>query len=113
MREEEAIPAPIDYLKDPIPRSSGHTAAGSGRGIGAEKALLVLDSGSVERHVTARKTTLKDVADDRFDRDFWAGIPPEEKFVEAWNMTLEIWLLKGWDPGEPGLSRSVARIIRR
>ena len=65
-----------------------------------------------ERQITARKTTLKGLEADTFDRDFWATISPIDKLLEVWPMTEEVWHLKGWDPGEPGLSRSVARVVR-
>jgi hypothetical protein len=61
---------------------------------------------------STRKTTLHDL-DDEFDRRFWAGISPDERFAETWRLSEELWRLKGWDPGEPGLSRSVARLVRR
>jgi hypothetical protein len=64
------------------------------------------------RRITVRKTTYREM-DDRFDVEFWASISPDERFAEAWRLSEEIWRLKGWDPGEPGLSRSVARLIRR
>jgi hypothetical protein len=47
------------------------------------------------------------------DAQFWARVTPDERFAEAWRLSEEIWRLKGWDPGEPGLSRSIARLIRR
>lgn len=27
--------------------------------------------------------------EDAFDRDFWAGVPPSEKILTAWDMVLE------------------------
>jgi hypothetical protein len=64
------------------------------------------------RRITARKTTHREM-DDRFDVEFWAGVSRDERFAEAWRLSEEIWRLKGWDPGEPGLPRSVARLLRR
>lgn len=46
------------------------------------------------------------------DREFWALLPPERRAEEAWRLTLELYELKKWDSGEPGLYRSVARVIR-
>ena len=66
----------------------------------------------MRREITARKTTRRR-PDDQIDLEFWARITPDERFAEAWRLSEEIWRLKGWDPGEPGLSRSVARLIRR
>ena len=64
------------------------------------------------REITARKVTRRG-PDDEIDLEFWARVTPDERFAEAWRLSEEIWRLKGWDPGEPGLSRSVARLIRR
>lgn len=65
-----------------------------------------------ERRITVKKATLGSQDDNGFDREFWANVAPIDKLVEAWKMTEEVWHLKGWDPGEPGLSRSVARVVR-
>ncbi|HZR81841.1 MAG TPA: hypothetical protein VFD92_12145 [Candidatus Binatia bacterium] len=59
-----------------------------------------------------RRTTL-DQLDDAFDRKVIAQTTPDERFAETWRLTEEVWRLKGWDPGERGLSRSVARVLRR
>jgi hypothetical protein len=64
------------------------------------------------RRVVARKTTYREL-DDRFDLEFWDRLSRDERFAEAWRLSAEIWSLKGLDPGEPGLSRSVARLLRR
>jgi len=63
-------------------------------------------------HITIRKAKLGPEAD-RLDREFWAGMTSGERVEETWRLTLELWELKGWDPGEPGLCRSFARVIRR
>jgi hypothetical protein len=65
------------------------------------------------RHVTARKTTLERQDEDGFDVEFWAALPADERFAEAWRLSEEIWRVSGKDPGEPGLPRSVARVVRR
>lgn len=64
------------------------------------------------RAVTARKIIRRGAQDD-FDPDFWTQVSPDERFTEAWRLSEEIWRLKGWDLGEPGMCRSVARVIRR
>ena len=46
------------------------------------------------------------------DREFWRGLAPEARVLESWRITCELWELKGWDIGEPGLCRSVARVVR-
>jgi len=53
------------------------------------------------------------VEDPGWEAALWDRVSPEERMVEAWRLTEEIWQLKGWDPGEPGLHRSVARVVRR
>jgi hypothetical protein len=63
-------------------------------------------------HASTRKVTLATL-DDAFDRAFWAGLSPSEKLAEAWRLSEELWRFTGRDPGEPGLSRSVARLLRR
>jgi hypothetical protein len=63
-------------------------------------------------HALTRKTTL-DRLDDAFEREVWARSTPDERFAETWRLSEEIWRLKGWDPGEPGLSRHIARVVRR
>ena len=66
----------------------------------------------MRREITARKI-MRRGPDDEIDLEFWARVTPDERFAEAWRLSEEIWRLKGWDPGEPGLSRSVTRLIRR
>jgi hypothetical protein len=63
------------------------------------------------RAVSLRKARLG-AEDDRMDREFWALLPPERRAEEAWRLTLELYELKQWDSGEPGLYRSVARVVR-
>ncbi len=41
------------------------------------------------------------------DHDFWKAIPPEERVLEAWRLSEELWRLKGEFPDEPGLCRTV------
>jgi hypothetical protein len=65
-----------------------------------------------ERPITLRKLRQGEEAE-RADREFWAQLTPAERVEETWRLTLELWELKGWDPGEPGLCRSVARVLRR
>ena len=50
---------------------------------------------------------------DRADREFWAAMTPEERVLETWRLSLELWQFKGWDRDESGLCRTVARVIRR
>ncbi len=41
------------------------------------------------------------------------AVSPDDRFAEAWLLSEELWLLKGWNPDEPGLPRSVGRVVRR
>jgi hypothetical protein len=66
----------------------------------------------MRRAITARKL-IRRGPDDEIDPEFWAGVAPAIRFAETWRLSEEIWRLKGWDPGEPGLLRSVARLVRR
>lgn len=50
---------------------------------------------------------------DRHDADYWRQIPEDERVLEAWRLSCELWRLSGVDPDEPGLCRSVARVHRR
>ena len=63
------------------------------------------------RRITIRKARLG-AEDERLDREFWAELTPDERILETWRLSLELWAMKGWDPGEPGLCRSVARVHR-
>jgi hypothetical protein len=63
-------------------------------------------------HATTRKTSL-DALDDAFDRAFWARFSPSERLEETWRLSEELWEFSGRGAGEPGLSRSVARVLRR
>lgn len=62
-------------------------------------------------HITISKARFGE-EDERLDREFWERMPPDERVEEAWRLTLELWELKGWDAGEPGLRRPVTRIVR-
>jgi hypothetical protein len=49
-----------------------------------------------------------------FELGYWMQIPSEERFGEAWKLSLEQWTLRnGGRPPEPGLSRSATRVLRR
>jgi hypothetical protein len=61
--------------------------------------------------ITMRKVRLG-AEDERADREFWAELGPDERLLETWRLSLELWAFKGWDSGEPGLRRAVARVVR-
>ena len=58
-----------------------------------------------------RKTRLG-TESDQADREFWASMTPEARVLETWRLSLELWEFKGWN-SEPGLCRTIARVIRR
>ena len=49
---------------------------------------------------------------DRHDLEFWMQIPEAERILRVWQLSQEIWQLRGDLPDEPGLCRSVARVRR-
>ncbi len=63
-------------------------------------------------NVTVRKGRLGET-DESWEARLREAVCPDDRFAEAWRLSEEIWLLKGWDPDESGLSRSVARVVRR
>jgi hypothetical protein len=63
------------------------------------------------REITIRKARFG-AEDERLDREFWAQLSPDERILETWRLSLELWEMKGWDAGEPGLCRTVARVRR-
>ena len=63
------------------------------------------------RRISVRRARLG-VEDARLDREFWRGIAPGERVLETWRLSVELWQWKGWDTDEPGLCRSVARVVR-
>lgn len=44
---------------------------------------------------------------------YWAAIPAAERVMEVWRLSEELWRMRGEFPDEPGLCRSVARVVRR
>ena len=50
---------------------------------------------------------------DRHDLEFWLEIPERERVVRVWQLSQELWRLRGTPPDEQGLCRSVARVCRR
>jgi hypothetical protein len=50
---------------------------------------------------------------DRHDLEFWMQIPEHERVLQVWRLSRELWQLRGELRDEPGLCRSVARVIRR
>jgi hypothetical protein len=50
---------------------------------------------------------------DRHDLEFWLAIPEAERLRQVWQLSQELWRLRGELRDEPGLCRSVARVHRR
>jgi hypothetical protein len=50
---------------------------------------------------------------DRHDLAFWMQLSDADRVLQVWRLSRELWLLRGENPDEPGLCRSVARIQRR
>ena len=46
------------------------------------------------------------------DCEFWRSLSAEERLLETWRLSEELWRLKGEFPNEPRLSRHVTRVIR-
>jgi hypothetical protein len=64
------------------------------------------------RHIKVRRTTFGP-EDDRLDREFWAASTPDERVAETWRLTVEQWELKGWDPRESRVQRTVERVVHQ
>jgi hypothetical protein len=64
------------------------------------------------REITIRRFASNEEAD-RHDADYWGRIPPHERVLLAWQLSVEQWELLGRRTDEPGLSRSVASFRRR
>lgn len=47
------------------------------------------------------------------DHEWWQRLSPEERLIETWRLSEELWRMKGEFNDEPGLCRSVARVSRR
>ena len=46
------------------------------------------------------------------DREFWKSLSPEDRILETWRLSEELWRLKGEFPDEPGLCRTITRVLR-
>ena len=64
------------------------------------------------RDVTVRRYASA-VDADRHDLEYWMQIPPAERILQVWRLSVELWSLRGNRPDESGLSRSVTRLLRR
>jgi hypothetical protein len=46
------------------------------------------------------------------DREFWRNLSPEDRILQTWRLSEELWRLKGRFPNESRLSRHVTRVVR-
>ncbi len=46
------------------------------------------------------------------DAAYWQALSPEERLNLTWRLSEELWRLRGEFPDEPGILRTVARVIR-
>ena len=69
-----------------------------------------MTDGPERRAVRARTITIRKARfgaeDERLDREFWAKLTPDERILETWRLSVELWEMKGWDPGKSGRSQS-------
>lgn len=73
--------------------------------------MVVSDAAARSKRITLRRVRMGE-EEERLDREFWDQLSPAERLEQTWELSLELWRFKGWDPGEPGLYRTVARVIR-
>jgi hypothetical protein len=67
---------------------------------------------ALRSHMTTRKFASNADAD-RHDLEFWRQMPPHERVLQVWRLSVEQWKLLGRPTDEPGLCRSVASLRRR
>jgi hypothetical protein len=64
------------------------------------------------RNWTARKFSSFAEAD-AHDLEYWMQIPEDERALQVWRLSEDLWRLAGKFPDEPRLRRSVEHIHRR
>ncbi len=65
-----------------------------------------------EREITTRVFRRR-AEHEAADAAYWRALSPEERVNLAWRLSEELWRLRGEFPDEPGILRTVARVIRR
>jgi len=70
------------------------------------------DSTRRARRITVRRFANASEAD-RHDLEYWQQLSDAERVLYAWQLSQELWRLRGELRDEPGLCRSVARVHRR
>jgi hypothetical protein len=70
-------------------------------------------SRATDRTERMRVTTFPSLAaHDRADAAYWRSLSVGERVRQVWRLSEEQWRLRGEFPDEPGLCRSVARVLR-
>lgn len=65
------------------------------------------------RTITTRLSKFGERPDREFDIQFWQGLSSEERANAVWEMVVDYWEMKGKDPHELRLQRSVESVQRR
>ena len=65
------------------------------------------------RTITTRLSKLGERPDREFDIQFWQGLSSEARANAVWEMVVDYWKMKGKDPHELRLQRSVESVQRR
>lgn len=65
------------------------------------------------RTITTRISKLGERPDREFDIQFWQGLSSEARANAVWEMVVDYWEMKGKDPHELRLQRSVESVQRR
>lgn len=63
-------------------------------------------------HRIAVRVARQGPEEEALDRAFWATLTPERRIELVWELTVEQWRMRGWDPDEPGLRRPVELVHR-
>lgn len=50
---------------------------------------------------------------DAHDLEYWRAIPPSERLLQVWRLTVDLWRLRGEYRDESGLCRVVTGVRRR
>ncbi|MBK8465458.1 MAG: hypothetical protein IPL32_06470 [Chloracidobacterium sp.] len=65
------------------------------------------------RTITTRLSKFGERPDREFDIQFWQGLSSEERANAVWEMVVDYWEMKGKEPHELRLQRSVESVQRR
>jgi len=64
------------------------------------------------RTIITRRSTVEEQGDRNFDIEFWQALSSEQRANAVWDMVVWDWEMKGNDPDELRLQRSVEHIQR-